>query len=56
MLKHSLATHLVEGDVNAFKVQQVLGHASIKSTMAYVRVTDAQASSDRSQALMSLYR
>ena len=55
MLKHSLATHLVEGDVNAFKVQQALGHASIKSTMAYVKVSDQQASSARSQALMTIY-
>ena len=56
MLKHSLATHLVSADVNSFKVQQALGHTSIKSTMAYVRVSDQQASSARSQALMSLYR
>jgi type 1 fimbriae regulatory protein FimB len=55
-LKHSLATHLVQQDVNLAKVQQAVGHSDIRSTMIYVKVSDKQASDARSSALMSLYR
>jgi site-specific recombinase XerD len=55
-LKHSLATHLVQADVNLAKVQQAVGHSDIRSTMIYVKVSDKQASDARSSALMSLYR
>ena len=36
VLKHSLASHLVAGNVNLALVKQALGHRSINSTMQYV--------------------
>jgi integrase/recombinase XerD len=42
-LKHSLATHLIAGNVNLALVKQCLGHKAISSTMKYVAVSDSQA-------------
>lgn len=39
-LRHSYATHLLETGVNIRLVQQYLGHASLRSTMIYVHVTN----------------
>jgi type 1 fimbriae regulatory protein FimB len=36
VLKHSLASHLVAGNVNLALIRQALGHRSITSTMQYV--------------------
>lgn len=36
MLRHTKATSLIDRGVNAFDVQNFLGHRSIKSTMEYV--------------------
>jgi len=54
-LKHSLASHLVAGNVNLALIKQALGHRSINSTMLYVGTTDAQAAEEASRALMGLY-
>lgn len=54
-LKHSLATHLVAGNLNLALVRQCLGHKSITSTMKYVGVSDSQASQAAHAALMNLY-
>jgi integrase len=54
-LKHSLASHLVAGNVNLALVKQALGHRSIKSTMVYVAVTDGQAAAVAQAALMNLF-
>jgi integrase/recombinase XerD len=54
-LKHSLASHLVAGNVNLALVKQQLGHKSIGSTMRYVRTTDSQASRATAIALMNIY-
>jgi type 1 fimbriae regulatory protein FimB len=54
-LKHSLASHLVAGNVNLALVKQQLGHKSIGSTMRYVRTSDSQASRATAIALMSIY-
>jgi len=54
-LKHSLATHLVAGNLNLALVRQCLGHKSISSTMKYVGVFDSQASQAAHAALMNLY-
>ncbi len=52
VLKHSLASHLVAGNVNLALIKQSLGHRSISSTMVYVGTTDAQAVQ---AALMGLF-
>jgi site-specific recombinase XerD len=54
-LKHSLATHLIAGNVNLALVKQCLGHKAIGSTMKYVAVSDRQASQAAQSALMVLY-
>ena len=54
-LKHSLASHLVQGNVNLALVRQCLGHKAIGSTMKYVGTSDAQASEAAQAALMRLY-
>jgi len=55
VLKHSLASHLVAGNVNLALVRQALGHRSIRSTMAYIGTTDAQAAEATQAALMGLF-
>lgn len=55
VLKHSLASHLVAGNVNLALVKQCLGHRSISSTMQYVGVTDGQAAQAVGAALMALF-
>jgi len=54
-LKHSLATHLIAGNVNLALVKQCLGHKAIGSTMKYVAVSDRQASEAAQSALMAIY-
>ena len=54
-LKHSVASHLVAGNVNRALVQQCLGHKPIGSTMKYVAVSDSQATEAAQAALMRLY-
>jgi site-specific recombinase XerD len=55
VLKHSLASHLVAGNVNLALVRQALGHCSINSTMQYVGTSDGQAAEAAQAALMNLY-
>jgi site-specific recombinase XerD len=55
VLKHSLANHLVKGNVNLALVKQSLGHASIASTIEYLATTDADAGQTTRKALMDLF-
>jgi site-specific recombinase XerD len=55
VLKHSLASHLVVGNVNLALIRQALGHQSISSTRAYVGTSDAQAAEALQKALMGLF-
>jgi type 1 fimbriae regulatory protein FimB len=55
VLKHTLASHLVAGNVNLALVKQALGHRSIGSTMKYVGTTDVQAAEAVQSALMGVF-
>jgi site-specific recombinase XerD len=55
VLKHSLASHLVAGNVNLVLIKQALGHRSINSTMQYVGTSDGHAADAAQAALMRLY-
>lgn len=55
VLKHSLASHLVAGNVNLALVKQSLGHRSINSTMHYIGTTDSQAAEAVRAALMGIF-
>lgn len=55
VLKHSLASHLVAGNVNLALIRQALGHCSIRSTMAYIGTTDAEAAEAAQAALMTVF-
>ena len=55
VLKHSLASHLVAGNVNLALIRQALGHRSINSTMRYVGTSDGQAAEAVRVALMGMF-
>jgi len=55
VLKHTLATTLVESNTNAFLIRQQLGHKSFDSTLQYINASDRQASEATAKALATIF-
>jgi len=56
ILKHSVATHCCEQDMNIMDIKQLLGHSALSSTMVYSHTNDTRAVKAAMTALQSYSR
>ena len=55
VLRHSLATHMVEKHADILEIKQRLGHKSIASTMVYSHIGDRQADTAARRVMNELF-
>lgn len=55
VLRHSLATHMVEKHADVLEIKQRLGHKSIASTIVYSHIGDRQADAAAKRVLVELF-
>jgi integrase/recombinase XerD len=53
ILRHSIATHLLESGWDIVDVQDWLGHAEISSTLVYARITNKRREAKHAESLLS---
>jgi integrase/recombinase XerD len=55
VLRHSLATHMVEKHADVLEIKQRLGHKSIASTIVYSHIGDRQADAATKRVLSEIF-
>jgi len=53
-LRHTLATHLLNAGMDITRIQKLLGHEYVSTTMIYARVQDATVEADYRQAMSKI--